>query len=535
MDTPDKETVRCSQKATPFSYLKAPALLSLALVGIVGTFLLIHIENLLHLTHILTPVWAVFVSVAIGLSVFSERKRMHKDTRFKAYLKHLTEGAVSQDSQAGVPNRFQYENLFSHLAGTLKTSPGIAAFILLNIDDFKSINTGFSYAVGDQLLENIRARLEKGLKHCDLNFTIRTQEPILRIGGDEFGILIENLNDTHVAGIFCQHILALIKKPFMIDDVLFNMTASAGIAVFPHATTQAEQLFKCAEMALCRAKERGGDYYQYFSERLNEAHLEQLQLAHDLKHAIQENQFHLVYQPQFRVLDRKIIGAEALLRWEHPERGSISPEKFIAIAESCGEINTIGDWVMKEAFMQWHSWKEQGIDLPKLSINLSSIQLKQKNFIDKTYKLLQKTTLSPSTVEFEITETSIMEENISAENCLDKLESKGFRLSIDDFGTGYSSLSRLKSLPVSILKIDKSFICDLSKTSGDRFILKAIIELAHRLKLSVIAEGVETKEQLEILKSLDCDALQGYLFSKPLKKDALLALIQSPKENVKIL
>ncbi|MDF1683315.1 MAG: bifunctional diguanylate cyclase/phosphodiesterase [Legionellaceae bacterium] len=423
---------------------------------------------------------------------------------------------IYHDQLTDLPNRQQSENLLNQAIASSKRHNRKLALIILDINNFKSINDNLGRTKGDQLLKLIAERLESFLRKDKLIFKITDKTSISRVDGNKFAIILEDIKGSHDAGLVCQRILKDFENPFVIEKNEHNITVSAGVSIYPHTGQAGSHLFSFSEEALQKAKQAGRNSYQYYTKELHEQHINLLQLENDLSLALDKNQFSLVYQPQVMLANLTVVGAEVLIRWNHPDKGFISPDKFIPVAEHCGQIAAIGKWVIQHACQQWGDWSSQGIKLPKLAINLSSAQLHKTKFIDEINTIIIASGLKSEEIEFEITETSIMQDGMAVDGFLRDLKHAGYGLSIDDFGTGYSSLERLKKLPVELLKIDKSFIDDLSENSEDYFIVKTIISLAHSLNLLVLAEGVETQEQLNILKQLNCDIVQGYLFSKPL-------------------
>jgi len=432
---------------------------------------------------------------------------------------------IYHDQLTDVPNRRQCENLLNQAIASSKRHNRKLALIILDINNFKSINDNFGRKKGDRLLRLMADRLKSSLRKEDILSKITNETLVSRVDGDKFAIILEDIKSSHNAGLVCQRILTSIKNPFILEKNELLITVSAGIATYPCIGQSGKNLFGFSEEALKKAKQIGRNSYQYYTKALHEQHTNLLKLENELSLALDKNEFSLVYQPQVLLNNLTVVGAEVLIRWNHPNKGFISPETFIPVAEHCGQIAAIGEWVIQTACKQWSDWKNKGIKLPKLAVNLSSTQLNKANLIEDINKIIMPLGLKSENIEFEITETSIMQDGIAVDNFLRELKHAGYGLSIDDFGTGYSSLERLKKLPVELLKIDQSFITELSKDSDDYFIVKSIISLAHSLNLLVLAEGVETNEQLSILKKLNCDIIQGYVFSQPLSPADFLTFL----------
>lgn len=461
--------------------------------------------------------WMCLLLATVSASIYLEKKRNESINKMEYLIYH--------DQLTGLPNRQQAESLLNQAVASSKQHTRKFALMILDINNFRSINDNFGRQKGDRLLRLLAKRLKTCLKTDNIIPKITNKTSISRIDGDKFSIILEGVKDFHDAGLIYQRLRKSIESPFIIENNEFYITLSAGISMYPFIKQPSHHLFSFSEAALKKAKQTGRNSSQYYTKELHQEHTSLLLLEHDLNLALQNNEFSLVYQPQVSLAHMAVVGAEVLIRWNHPEKGFISPDKFIPVTEHGGQIATIGKWIIKKSCEQWAFWANQGIKLPKLAINLSSTQLNKANLIEDINKIVADSGLKRERIEFEITETSIMQEGIAVNDFLRDLKQAGYGLSIDDFGTGYSSLERLKKLPVELLKIDKSFIDDLAENSEDYFIVKAIISLAHSLNLLVLAEGVETTHQLNILKGLNCDIIQGYLFSQPLSPVDFLAYI----------
>ena len=362
-----------------------------------------------------------------------------------------------------------------------------------------------------------------------LNRNLRSEDTISRLGGDEFVIIISHHDNIHeslsVTTTIAKKIMDDLSTPFDINDREIYSTASIGIACYPTDGQTTNELIKNADSAMYHAKSIGKNNYQFYSKILNAAALERLDMENSLRHALGRREFELYYQPKIDTRSRQICGAEALLRWNHPQKGRVSPAQFIPLCEEIGLIISIGEWIIHTACMQAKSWQDQGFSALRIAVNLSPLQFRQSNLVKQVKNALDATELSSSKLELEITESAAMEDFDKTFATLSILKSMGLHLSIDDFGTGYSSLSYLKRFPIHTLKIDQSFIRNLNNSFEDAAIVKSIITLAHSLKLSVVAEGVETKEQFDYLYNHECDEIQGYLFSPPVSADEFTKLL----------
>ena len=367
---------------------------------------------------------------------------------------------------------------------------------------------------GDLLLQLVAARL----KAC-----ARETDTISRLGGDEFVILLSSITEPSDAMHVAQKVVDAISAPFALGGNEVNIGTSIGIAIYPDNGEDRQSLIKNADAAMYHAKENGRNNFQFFSPSMNDKAFERLSLENDIRRALKGDEFFLQYQPQLDIRTGKIVGIEALIRWRHPEQGLIPPNSFIPIAEKSGLIIPIGEWVLRAVCAQITAWRIAGLPSFVTAVNISAQHFKHKSFMESLAKILEETGISPSLLELEITESAIMESAESVLDTLHALKQTGFSLSIDDFGTGYSSLSYLKHFPIDKLKIDRSFVQDISTDSSNNAIIETIINMGHNLKLKVIAEGVETAEQLDILHSLQCDEVQGYYFSRPLSPQDFVA------------
>lgn len=426
---------------------------------------------------------------------------------------------ANYDDLTGLPNRTLFRDRLRRSITRAKREDRLAAVVLFDLDHFKKINDTLGHHAGDQLLRIASARLKD---------TLRESDTVARLGGDEFVVILESVRHVdEVTGIVTK-LLQAMEKPFVLDDQEAFVAASAGIAIYPFDDSDIDNLVKNADTAMFRSKELGGNTYQYFQADMNAKAVLRLRLDSALRHALERNEFELHYQPRIDLRGGAIRGMEALLRWQSPQLGSVPPAQFIPLLEETGLIMPVGDWVLKTACEQAHRWRLAGYDLV-VSVNLSVRQFRQRNLVNQFRAILHAAGFDPTRLELEITEGLLVENVDAAVTTLGELHADGVRISIDDFGTGYSSLSYLRRLPIDTIKIDRSFVTDITDDPDDAAITAAIVALARSLRMNVTAEGVETKLQLDYLKSLDCDEAQGFYFSKPLAARDFEQLIAQQK------
>ena len=417
------------------------------------------------------------------------------------------------DVLTGLPNR---SNFFYRLSQSIAENDS-GAVIYIDVDNFKNVNDNLGHSYGDALLMEIAERLS--VYENEKSF-------ISRLGGDEFIIVLKDEQSREKIKRYSKNLLRIFREPFNLSDTEFTMTVSIGIAFYPEQGMHAESVLMNADTAMYRAKQNGKNCYEIFDESMNKENLEKLTLENSLRKAIKEKGFTLYYQPQFSAVDKKLIGFEALIRWFDEEKGMIPTMEFILLAEQTGLIVDIGKWVMEEACLFSTDINSSTNKDIIVSINVSSLQLKENDFENSVCEIVKRTAADPSKISIEITETALMES--FDENCskIEKLRNMGFRISLDDFGTGYSSLNYLRKIPATEIKIDKSFIDDVCKDKKQKMLTKAIIDISHDLELKVIAEGVETEGQLEVLKELNCDYIQGYLLGRPNCKEENISILK---------
>ena len=458
-----------------------------------------------HIARVKHWVWAGDIIIVLMLALIVIWRKV--DRRIQTLANY--------DAVTSLPNRNLLHDRLSQAINFARRYERMVAILFIDLDDFKVVNDSLGHNVGDQLL----SELGKRLTGC-----VREADSVARLGGDEFVIVLTGI--THRDGVvfIAEKMLESLSRPFILEGREVFISSSIGIAVFPKDGENEATLLKNADSAMYHAKERGKGNYQFYATEMNEMALERLSLINDLHRALERGEFTLHYQPQINLKSGKITGVEALIRWQHPQKGLIPPLKFIPIAEETRLILPIGQWILHTVCAQAVEWHKQGFDLT-VSVNLSTIQVEEQRLVELVDNTLRETGMNPKYLELELTENILIERPDAIYKIFQQLRERGVRLAIDDFGTGYSSLSYLSKLPIDKLKIDRSFVRDIADDADDRSIVEAIISMSHSLRLKAIAEGVETQEQEEILRRLNCDEIQGYLFSKPLPRDELGAML----------
>lgn len=443
-----------------------------------------------------------YIPKPIHFAVLSQRvRRIIEANQAEKRIRHL----AFNDVLTGLPNRTQFLEQLGRRLDMAKTNGESVAVLFLDLDRFKNVNDSLGHDVGDRLLVAVAQRVRRSVRNADC---------VARLGGDEFTVVLSELGDPAAAAAAAQNICRTVAKPFQIDGHDIFVTASIGISIYPNDGADVGTLVKHADTAMYRAKKTNSDF-QFFEAAMEHSISERVRLENDLRRALERNELAVFYQAQARMDTGEIIGMEALVRWHHPTRGMVAPLEFIPMAEETGLIIALGEWVLRTACQQMCTWMQKGFLDLRVAVNLSVSQLLQKDFVSTVEKALSDTGLPAHMLELEITESTLMEHAQDTLAVLDRLRSLGVRLTIDDFGTGYSSLSYLKRFPVDIVKIDRSFVRDIPGDADDAAIVTGIIALAHSLRLEVVAEGVETREQLDFLRSKSCDILQGFYLSKP--------------------
>jgi len=422
------------------------------------------------------------------------------------------------DSITGLPNRFRFQELCRTALVRAKRQGTTVGLLFVDLDHFQTINESLGFSLGDELLSAVAARLRE---------TLDDVHSVARLLADGFGVLLEDLGSTHEYAAVAEQILAAFARPFVLGGRAHYVTVSIGVSCYPQDGNDPDELLRSAESATGRAQSAGGNSYQFYSSELYALAVETLHLRNGLRQAIERNQFHLGYQPRVDVSSGSIKGVEALLRWNHPEIGIIPPAKFIPIAEQAGIIDTIGDWVLRQACMQMRTWLSSGLKPFRVAVNLSARQLRRTDLTQRIAFILKDTGLEARHLELEITESTLMEDPDRAVVLLNELRKMGVQVTLDDFGIEYSSLTYLKHFPLDYMKIDQSFMRGIPAARDDVAIAKAIITLAKNLGLRVIAEGVETGKQLAFLVDQRCEEYQGYLFSRPMLAEQIEPLLRA--------
>jgi diguanylate cyclase (GGDEF)-like protein len=379
--------------------------------------------------------------------------------------------------------------------------------MLIDLDRFKFVNDSMGHKAGDVLLMTVAARLRASLRDTDT---------VARMSGDEFVVILSEHAEQALTPEIVERVMASVAQPVILGSKEFFVTCSIGVAAYPSDGTPADSLIEHADIAMYRAKKLGRNNYQFYTPAMNEESLERVRIESALRNALERNEFVLHYQPQVDLQSGRIVGMEALIRWQHPELGMVPPARFIGVAEDTGLIVPIGAWVMRTACLQNKAWQDAGLGKLRVAVNLSARQFSAVDLVAGIESVLHDSGLDPACLELELTESLFMSDVTPAVELLHRMKGLGINLSIDDFGTGYSSLSYLSRFPIDVLKIDRSFVNDISHDANDAAIVASIIALAHNLRLSVIAEGVETAAQLDYLRHQGCDEMQGYYFSRPL-------------------
>lgn len=443
-------------------------------------------------------------------------------TEKKVYQEKL-DHLAHHDPLTGLPNRLLFGDRLIHQLAESKRNEEMLAVMFLDLDRFKLINDTLGHNIGDELLKEVSKRLTASLREVDT---------IARMGGDEFTIILSHIMAEHDAQLVADKIHGTLSRPFMLGGRELFVTASIGISIYPNHGTNAETLVRNADTAMYKAKELGRNTYQLYTDSLNAAALEKMNMEHYLRKAIEREEFILHYQPRVNIKTGQVLGAEALIRWQHPELGLVSPLDFIPLAEETGLIVPISEWVMRTACIQNKTWQDSGLKPISIAINVSPREFQSDVLTGMVDRVLKESGMNPAYLDLELTESTLMQNPDCAEETLSAIKSMGARISVDDFGTGYSSLSYLKRFPIDMVKIDQSFVKDITTNPDDAAIAGAVVAMAHSLKLSVIAEGVETLEQLQFLRSINCDEMQGYFISRPVPAEELEQILRDTSLSV---
>ena len=454
-------------------------------------------------------------------------------THFVATGKDITERMEAQerlnhlahhDALTDLPNRALLVDRLGHALAQAQRNERLVAVLFLDLDRFKTINDSLGHGIGDNLLKTVADRL----RQC-----IRDSDSIARLGGDEFTIVLEGIKDVREVVVIAEKVLETIAQPFNVNGHELLTTASIGITLFPFDNDDIETLLQNADTAMYRAKKAGGNTYAFFTADMSKDAVQRLAMEGRLRHALERQEFTLHYQPRVDVRACRVTGAEALLRWWDPEKGDlVSPAEFIPLLEETGLIIPVGEWVLRTACRDFQAMAEAGGPSLRVSVNLSPRQFQQKDLVATVTRILEETGLDPKRLELEITESLLVDNVEAVAGTLRALHELGVHIAVDDFGTGYSSLSYLKRFPIDCLKVDRAFVRDVTDDPDDAEIVKAIIAMAHSLRMDVVAEGVETRDQLRFLRKLSCEEIQGYLFSRPLPLDELKAWLRTAGNRI---
>lgn len=458
------------------------------------------------LRHDGTTVCVEFLGRVLKYADKSHRMTVIRDISFRKASEARIQFLAHHDALTRLPNRLLLVDRLQMLLASAHRQQKMLAVAFIDLDHFKSVNDSLGHFAGDELLKRIAQRLQAA---------VRTSDLVGRLSGDEFLVVLTDLERAEDAAQIIDKIIAAIAVPFAFESETINVTSSIGISIFPKDGGTTDTLIHSADMAMYQAKQRGRNNFQFFTEKLQNSATASLQLAGRLRQAITALEFVLHYQPEVLSKTGKPSAVEALIRWKHPELGLLGPDKFIGLAEQRGLIMPLGRWVIEDAIRQAREWRDAGVAIP-IAVNLSALQFKQKDLVEHIALQLNKYAISGEMLELELTESLFMEDVASTTKTLHRLKDLGVSFAVDDFGTGYSSLSYLKRYPIDKIKIDKSFIRDIPSDADNITITRAIINLAENLNLRVVAEGVETAEQLAFLEFHNCDFIQGYLISHPL-------------------
>jgi len=441
-------------------------------------------------------------------SDISERKKEEEHVQFLA----------SHDVLTQLPNRYLLTDRLTQALAFAERNCAKVGVLFIDLDHFKNINDSLGHDIGDDLLKQVATRMEKSLRRADT---------IARLGGDEFVAVLPDIGSEDEAAFVAEKMLESFAEKFVVGEHHLTISPSIGISMYPDDGRDAMVLLRNADMAMYRSKEVGRNTLQFYRPEMTINITEKLQLEMELRKAISNNELYMAYQPQIDLTSGTVVGMEALIRWQHPTMGLISPMRFIPVAEESGLILEIGEWVLREVCMQGRIWQAKGLEMVPIAVNVSGVQFTRGMIVERVRAILQETKFDPQYLEIEITESVLMNLGDACLNVMNDLKSLGVRLSLDDFGTGYSSLSRLKTFPLDMLKVDQSFVRDIHTDANDAAIVRAVLSMSHEMQIQVIAEGVETKEQLDFLKMLKCEKYQGYLFSHPVKPEVVEQYLQA--------
>ncbi|GAO98539.1 cyclic di-GMP phosphodiesterase Gmr [Caedimonas varicaedens] len=441
-----------------------------------------------------------------------------RDVTKRVYLEEKLEYQATHDTLTDLPNRALLSDRINQAIAAAKRDHTFVGVLFFDLDRFKLINDSLSHEAGDELLKSFAKRIKE---------SIREGDTLSRIGGDEFVMVLPNLHKEEEAMSIANKVLLLMQSPFLIAKRKVIVTASIGISLYPKDGKNSDELLKNADLAMYRSKESGSNQFQFYTDDLNKQSLEYLEKETELRQAITKNELFLCYQPQVKLTTGEIVAVEALIRWQHPKKGLLLPMDFIPLAEETGLIIPIGEWVLRTACLQNKAWQDSGFPPIRVAVNLANQQLKQPDLVAMIRNVLQETGLDPQYLEIELTE-NVLINNIEVINRIHELKEMGMQIALDDFGTGYTNINYLKQIPLNSLKLDKSIIDNIDSNRSDEVIMQAIIAMASSLNFEVLAEGVETQKQLDCLKTVNCENIQGFYFSKPLLSQDIEELLKKP-------
>jgi diguanylate cyclase (GGDEF)-like protein/PAS domain S-box-containing protein len=429
-------------------------------------------------------------------------------------MSHLAQ----HDGLTDLPNRILLYDRLSQAITLAQRRRKKLAVLFLDLDRFKHINDSLGHAIGDRVLQQVAERL----RHC-----VRSTDTVSRQGGDEFVVLLSEVRKLHDAAACAEKILAALSEPFAVDHHNLYLTTSIGISTYPDDGHDADTLMKHADLAMYQAKDSNANTFRFFERQMTLHLVERQEIESDLRRAIDRAQFVLHYQARVNLITEQIVGVEVLIRWRHPDRGLVQPDKFMTIAEESGFVVPLGRWVLREGCRQGRAWIDAGMPPVRLAVNISAVELRSKDFVESVRSVLAETGLDPGSLELEVTETALLQNSKAVASVLQAIKEMGVHLALDDFGTGYSSLSHVRRLPIDALKIDRSFIRELATNSDDASVVRAMISMGRSLQMKVVAEGVETREQLECLRRYGCPEGQGYYFSRAIDAADFTRLLQN--------
>ena len=468
------------------------------------------------LTQLILGAFALAVATAAGGTLVVRTRQLVLSIEQRKQAEDRIRHLAYHDALTGLPNRALMQDRLGAALAQARRHNRMLALLFLDLDRFKQINDVEGHAVGDHVLQGVAERL-KGI--------VRDADTVARVGGDEFTVLLPEISLAQDAVSVADRILQDLRQPVTVDHREFHATTSMGIAFYPDDAEEADSLLRCADIAMYRAKEQGRDNYQFHTAAMSAQLAERLTVENDLRGALERNEFVVYYQPQVDIGNQQIVGVEALVRWQHPSRGLMLPADFIPVAEDSGLIVPLGEWVLRTACAQARAWQKSGLSPVRVAVNLSGRQFQQRDLPAMVDRALKDTSLEPGYLQLEVTESVVMHDMDFTVATLDKLKAMGIQIAIDDFGSGHSSLNYLKRLPIDHVKIDRSFVRDLPTDLSDVAIVGSVVAMTRELNLKVVAEGVETEEQLAFLKDRQCDVVQGFLFSRPVPADAVEKMI----------